>query len=192
MGLWSILYLSLSLSLSSYLSVCVSLSLALLSLMSSSFQWCILCGVWHDSGMIWRPYRYWKYWSDDGQTDKQTNKQTEFQLVDSSEKKKNNLTILFWVNFNFKCRDIYNLQPYWGIICLCIGWQTESIASWPAPLRPPRSPPPPFQSSFRHVTWTRGQHKNCETAQTGLLDFALWACLTRAMLWWLDSALACG
>ena len=43
---------TLSLSLSSYLSLCVSLSLS--SLMPSSFQWCIICGVWHDSGMIWR------------------------------------------------------------------------------------------------------------------------------------------
>ena len=41
MGLLSILNLSLSLSLS--------------SVMSSFFQWYVICGAWHDSGMIWRP-----------------------------------------------------------------------------------------------------------------------------------------
>ena len=157
MGLWSILYLSLSLSLSSYLSVCVSLSLALLSLMSSSFQWCILCGVWHDSGMIWRPYRYWKYWSDDGQTDKQTNKQTEFQLVGSSEKKKNNLTILFWVNFNFKCRDIYNLQPYWGI-----GGKLKALLHDQPPFAPLARPHPLFSL---HSGMSHGQGDSIRIAK---------------------------
>ena len=38
----SILYLYLSL----YLSLCVSFSLSLSSLMSSSFQWCIICIIW--------------------------------------------------------------------------------------------------------------------------------------------------
>ena len=44
-------------------------------LMSSSFQWCIICGVWRDSGMIWRPYIGNVKVMTEPQTDKQTNRQ---------------------------------------------------------------------------------------------------------------------
>ena len=46
----------------------------------SSFRRCMICGVWHDSGMIWRPY----IGNVEVMTDRQTDKQTEFQLVDST------------------------------------------------------------------------------------------------------------
>ena len=46
-------YISVTANMDNQLvSLCVSLSLSFSLLTSSSFQWCIMCGVWHDPGMI--------------------------------------------------------------------------------------------------------------------------------------------
>ena len=50
----------------------------------SSFRRCMICGVWHDSGMIWRPYIGNVEVMTDNQSIRQTDRQTEFQLVDST------------------------------------------------------------------------------------------------------------
>ena len=54
--------------------------------MSSSFQWCIICGVWHDSGMIWRPYVGNVEVMTDRQTDRQTNRISTCRLDPSGRR----------------------------------------------------------------------------------------------------------
>ena len=85
MGLLSILSLSLSSSLSLYLSLCVSLSLSLTSLMSNIFP------IMHNMlGLTWfcddLKAPDWKCWSDDGQTNRQTDRISTFRLDPSGRR----------------------------------------------------------------------------------------------------------